>query len=189
MKKIILAALVLLALTGGYAFAQGGGYGGGYGNGQGYGMGPGMMGYGGYGNGYGMGPGMMGYGGYGNGYGMGPGMMGYGGYGNGYGMGPGMMGYGGYGNGYGMMGPGMMGYGGRYNSPRQGWNAPRGWDPQQQQKFLNDTVQLRKELNEKRFEYFEAQRNPNTSREQLISIEKQIQDLQAKLYDKARSDR
>ncbi len=188
MKKILLTALVVLALTGGYAFAQGG-YDGGYGNGYGYGNmmgGYGMMGNGGYGRGYGM----MGYGGYGNGYGMmGPGMMGYGGNGNGYGMmGPGMMGYGGYGNGY-----GRMGYG-RYNNapdnaPGYGWNAQNGWNPEKEQKFLNETVQLRKQLNDKRFDYFEAQRNPKTTRDQLIAIEKQIQDLQAKINDKAQSDR
>ena len=77
MKKTILAAAALAALTATAALAQG------------YGYGPGMMGRGyGPGSGYG-GPGMMGPGyGYGPGSGYGPGMMGpgYGGYGRGGGL-------------------------------------------------------------------------------------------------------
>jgi hypothetical protein len=126
----------------------------------GYGMGPGMMG-----GGYGMGPGMMG-----GGYGMGPGMMG-----GGYGMGPGMMG-GGYGMGPGMMGggygmgPGMMGYYGQ--SPEC-------------QKFYDDTAQLRKELHDKRFEYFETVRNPKTTMETVTNLQKEMRELQEKIYSKA----
>ncbi len=186
MKKVLVAALLILGLATGSAYAHGG-YGGGYGDG--YGCGNWM---GGYGHGYPMmGPDMMGYGGYGRGYPMmGPGMMGYGDYGHGYGMmGPGMMGYGGYGHGYGMMGPGMMGYGENYHSRGYGWNAPQGVSSEKEQKFLNDTVQLRKQLNDKRFDYFEARRNPDTTRDQLIAIEKQIQDLQDKISEKAQADR
>jgi hypothetical protein len=131
--------------------------------GQGYGMGPGMMG------GYGMGPGMMG--GYGmhpgmmGGYGMGPGMMG------GYGMGPGMMG------GYGM-GPGMMGgYG-------MGPGMMYGYQPEMQE-FFDDTVELRKKMHMKNFEYFEATRNPKTTREKLMSLQKEMQDLVLELQGKA----
>ena len=40
---------------------------------------------------------------------------------------------------------------------------------------------MRKEMNDKRFDYMEAQRNPNTSREQLAEIEKEIIDLRTKL--------
>jgi hypothetical protein len=167
---------------------------------MGYGMGPGMMGYGGPGMmGYGMGPGMMGYGGQGmmghhqmmhGGYGMGgmmmgPGMMGYGGCGNmgygGYGMmRPGMMGYGGQGmmghhqtmhGGYGM-GPGMMGYGG------QGYNA------EAYQKFMDETLELRKKMHTKKFEYSEALRNPKTTREDIIKMEKEFQELQKEMYEK-----
>ncbi len=122
-----------------------------------------------------------GYGGYGmGGYGMmGPG-YGYGGYGM---MGPGMMG-GGYGNGYACPGyGGGYGNGGGYGSA---WN--NGWNTPNNQKFLDDTVQLRKQLNDKRFEYQEALRNPNTTREQLAKIEKDMIDLQAKISDKAQQD-
>lgn len=120
------------------------------------------------------------HGGYGNG---GYGMGGYGMMGPGYGygmMGPGygMMG-GGYGNGYACPGYGNGGY-------RGGWN--NSWNNPNSQKFLDDTVQLRKQLNDKRFEYQEALRNPNTTREQLAKIEKDMIDLQAKISDKAQQD-
>jgi hypothetical protein len=92
----------------------------------------------------------------------------------GYGMGPGMMRQGmmgGRGMGPGMMGPGMMGRG--YHSQR----------PECQQ-FFDDTAGLRKELNNKRFEYFEAVRNPKTTGEALAKIEKEVRDLQEKIYAK-----
>jgi hypothetical protein len=166
-------------------------------------MGQGMMGYGGYGmmgpgmmhGGYGMGPGMMGHhqmmhGG----CGMGPGMMGYGEQGmmghhqmmhGGYGMGPGMMGYGGQGmmghhqmmhGGYGM-GPGMMGYG-------MGPGSMGGYRYEANQKFLSDTADLRKELHNKKFEYFEAVRNPDTKPDTVKNLEKEIWELQKKISDK-----
>ncbi len=118
------------------------------------------------GYGYGMGPGMMG------GYGMGPGMMG------GYGMGSGMMG-GGYGMGPGMMGgygmgPGMMG----------GYGGYHGYSPECQ-KFYDETAGLRKELHDKRFEYFEVIRNPKSTGESADKLEKEIDDLQDKIYAKA----
>lgn len=121
-------------------------------------MGPSMMGRG------MMGPGMMGHGMPGMGM-MGPGMMGmmHGG-GMGYGMGTGMM------HGMGMMGPGMMGYG----------------NVEAYQKFLNETVDLRKELHNKKFEYFEALRNPKTKTETITKLEKGIQELQSKIYEKTK---
>lgn len=79
------------------------------------------------------------------------------------GMGHGMMG------GYGM-GPGMMGWSG----------TGYGYD----QKFLDETRELRKTLNNKRFEYFEALRNPNTTPETITKLEREITDLQNKLYQK-----
>ncbi len=109
-------------------------------------------------------------------------------HGGGYGMmggGNGMMG----GSGYGMMGPGMMGgaggYDGGYGCPGAAGFGQNGWTSEKQQKFLSDTVQLRKELNDKRFEYQEAQRNPQTTREQLAALEKGMIDLRTKLADKA----
>ncbi len=112
---------------------------------------------------YGMGPGMMGRGGMMGGYGMGPGMMG-GGYG--YHMGPGMMG-----PGYGM-GPGMMGPG--YYQQNEAC-----------QKFLDESAGMRKDLHNKRYEYFEAVRNPKTTPETVAKLEKEIRELQEKVYSKA----
>jgi hypothetical protein len=131
---------------------------------MGQGMHPGMMGYGGQGMApCMMGGGMMGYGG----YGMGPGMMGH--MGN-------MMGYGGYGMGPGMMGKmggGMMGYG------------PQGYNPEAGQKFLDETRETRKKLHNRKFEYFEAMRNPEAKREDILKMEREIRDLQWELYEKA----
>jgi hypothetical protein len=140
----------------------------------GYDMGSGMMGPG-YG-GYGMGPGMMGPG-YG-GYGMGPGMMGPG-YG-GYGMGPGMMGpgYGGYGMGPGMMGPGQWGgCGGWY----QGGPGEYG---EKYNKALEETRELRRQLNVLQFDYYEALRNPNITTEKKKDMAKEIFELNEKIRQK-----
>ena len=117
------------------------------------------------GSGYHMGPGMMGQG---WGYGMGPGMMGQG---WGYGTGPGMMGQGrGYGTGPGMM-EGGRGYG--YGQSEQC------------QKFFDETSDLRKELYTKRFNYSEAIRNPKTKPETAGKLEKEIYELQEKIYKNA----
>lgn len=96
------------------------------------------------------------------GYGMGWGMMGRGG----YGMRHGMMGYGGYGMGH-MMGPGYYGH-----SPEC-------------QGFYKDSAKLRKELHDKRFEYFEALRDPKTTGETSFRLYKEIRDLEEKIYRKA----
>lgn len=130
---------------------------------------------------YAQGPGMIG-----PGYGMGPGMtcsgqqgwsycpycgqyLGQGGYGM---MGSGMM-SGGYGMGPSMMrGPGMMGPG--YYGQSEAC-----------QKFMNDTAEQRKELINKRFDYFEAIRNPNTTPEAAANLEKELRETQEKIYSKA----
>ena len=105
-------------------------------------------------------------------------------YGGGYdmmgGSGYGMMGGGGYG-----MGPGMMYGDGGYGCPGAAGYGQNGWNSENNQKFLADTVQLRKEMNDKRFEYQEALRNPKTTREQLSTLEKGMIDLRTKLADKA----
>ena len=95
--------------------------------------------------------------------------------------GRGMMG----GGGYGMMGGG---YGGNYGCngcPGAAGFGQNGWNSENQQKFLSDTVQLRKDMNDKRFEYQEALRNPKTTREQLSTLEKGMIDLRTKLDEKA----
>ena len=104
---------------------------------------------------------------------MGPWMMGPG-YGYGYGMGPGMMGPG-YGRGYGM-GPWMMGPG--YGHGRYGQS-------EECQKFLDDSAGLRKELYNKRFEYFETMRNPQSTPESVEKLAKEISELQEKIYSDA----
>ncbi|HER62420.1 MAG TPA: hypothetical protein ENO11_00375 [Desulfobacteraceae bacterium] len=121
----------------------------------GYGMGPCVMG------GYGMGPGMMG------GYGMGPGMMG------GYGMGHhGMMG------GYGM-GPGMMG--------EHGWWKDRDQfsSPEQYEKFLDETKDLRKKLHDLRFEYGEMMHDPKTTVGEMKKMQQDMYELQEQIQQKA----
>jgi len=92
-----------------------------------------------------------------------------------YAHGPGWDGYAcpGYGGGYHMMG--SSGYGGQM----MGWRG--GYD----QKFLDETADVKKELNTKRFEYFEAVRNPKTDPETVTKLEKEIGDLQGKLNEKA----
>ena len=87
----------------------------------------------------------------------------------GYGMGPGMMGRGMMG-GQGM-GTGMMGRGYQGQSPEC-------------QKFYDETAGLRKELHNKEFEYFEAARNPKTTGEALMKIEKEVREFQEKIYAK-----
>ncbi len=77
------------------------------------------------------------------------------------GMGHGMMGS--------CMGKGMMGY-----------NA------ESYQKFLDETVGLRKELHSKKFEYFEALRDSKTKPETITKLEKKIQELKTSIYEKSR---
>ena len=107
--------------------------------------------------------------------------------------GHGPRGYGGHmmGGGYGNMGPGMMGgYGNGYgNCPGASSFGQDGWNSESHQKFLEDTVGLRRELNDKGFEYAEAQRSPDTTREQLAALEKDMIDIRTKLQEKAESYR
>jgi len=163
-KKIVLITILIAGLSVAYSFAQ---------MGQGHMMGPGMMGTQGqqttgtsYDSGYYpcqmMGPGMMG------GM-MGPGMMG-----------PGMMWQMGD---YDMMGQGMMGRMGGMMGP--GGYGMKGTDPEVYQKYLNDTSELRRKLHDKKFEYFEAVRNPDIKRDTVMKLEKEILDLKWELYEKA----
>jgi len=125
--------------------------------------------------GYGMGPGMMGgYGGYG--YGMGPGMMG--GYG-GYSMGPGMMGGYGYG-----MGPGMMGNYGYGTCPNCGaYQGQQFRSNEEYSKFLDDTKEQRKKLQNLMFEYNEEMRSPNPDTEKLTKMGKEIDELRSEIFN------
>ena len=51
--------------------------------------------------------------------------------------------------------------------------------------FLDDTVALRKELHEKKFDYFEASRNPETDPAVLTKLEKELNDIQSKIREEA----
>jgi hypothetical protein len=98
----------------------------------------------------------------------------------------GMMHHGMMGGGQQMMGPGMMGgVGGYRDCPGAAASGDGQWTNESQQKFLDDTVELRKELNDTHFAYQEARRNPETTREQLVSIEKEMIDLRSQLQERA----
>lgn len=89
----------------------------------------------------------------------------------------------------GMMGmhDNMMGGQGRWN---MGCNGMMGgammslMSPGQQQEYMNQTTELRKHMMEKRFEYMEAMRNPNTTPQDLAKIEKDMLELRTKMMDK-----
>ncbi len=179
MKGVILATVLIVGLAAGQVFAQ---------MGQGHMSGTGMMGQGGQSMMDQAGQSMMGgqnqqpagqnpdSGGH---YpcqmhqGMGPGMMG--GQMGGYGMMGGHMG-GHMGQGH-MGGDGMMGTG--HNSETYQKNQD------EYNKYLDDTAGIRKNIHNKKFEYFEAVRNPNTTRTDILKIEKELHDLKWQLYEKA----
>lgn len=86
-----------------------------------------------------------------------------------------------------MMGPGMM-------TGQENWsmgcNGMMGgmmmnqMSHGQQQKFLNQTTDLRKQMMEKRFNYMEAMRNPDITPQDLAEIEKEMLELRSKMMDK-----
>ena len=89
-------------------------------------------------------------------------------------------GTGGWGGGH-MMGQGygnhMMG-----NGQMMGQMGSGG---QQDQKFLDETADLRKELHNKKFEYFEEVRSNDSKPEMISKMEKDIFDIQQKIRDKS----
>jgi hypothetical protein len=95
---------------------------------------------------------------------------GTGGWGGGHMMGPG------YGGGH-MMGPGYGHMG--------GWTGQGYETSQTDQNFFDKTADLRKELHEKRFEYFEAQRDPKTTNKALAKLEIKIYGIQENIYEKS----
>lgn len=104
-----------------------------------------------------------------------------------HGSGYGMNGYGGHmmgGGHHGMMGD--YGYRGGYGDcpGATGYNRD-GWNSETQQKFLDETAGLRKEMHNKRFEYMEMQRNPNTTQAELLELEKEVLELRDKIHEKA----
>jgi hypothetical protein len=49
------------------------------------------------------------------------------------------------------------------------------------QEFLDETVELRKELNDKRFMYHEAIRNPESTKEEITKLENDLEEIQNKI--------
>jgi mono/diheme cytochrome c family protein len=104
------------------------------------------------------------------------------------GRGHGMMGgsHGMMGGGHGMMGGGHGMMGGGYGMMGGGYGMMGGYYQSEEcQKILDETAELRKELYNKRFEYSEAYRNPKTTAETIVQLEREIYDLQKKIYAKA----
>jgi uncharacterized coiled-coil DUF342 family protein len=60
-----------------------------------------------------------------------------------------------------------------------------GWKGGYDQKFLDETVDLRRELHNKKFEYFEAARKADADPEAITSLKKEIRDLKEKIHEKA----
>lgn len=89
-------------------------------------------------------------------------------------MGPGMMD-----GDRGGMGPGMMG------GDRSGMGPGYFSQNPECQEFYNNTAKLRKELNEKRFDYFETQRNPKEDGDKAAELEKEINELREEISAKA----
>jgi hypothetical protein len=109
-------------------------------------------------------------------------------------MGQGMMGWGGCGMmGQGMMGGGMMGHhqmmhGGMGQGMMGGMMGPgmmQGYDEKDYQKYLDDTRELRRKMHGKKFEYSEALRNAETKPETMKRLQKEMWEIQKKLYDRA----
>ncbi len=98
-------------------------------------------------------------------------------------MNPGMMGYGGCDMMHGGKGQGMMGH--HQMMHGSGSSGMMGEvSSEEQQKFLSNTVDLRKQLMMKKFDYSEALRNPETKPEAFKKIEKDMWELQKKITDK-----
>ena len=105
--------------------------------------------------------------------GKGDGMMGHGCGGT---MMGGMMGQGGH-----MMGSGRhMGCGEHMMGGMPGFESE-----QEQQKFLDDTADLRREMHNKKFEISEALRSPDTDRAILLKLKKEMLEIKIKMYDRA----
>jgi len=97
-----------------------------------------------------------------------------------YGMGKGMSG------GQGMMD--SVGYDMIPKTTEKDYDDNRDWKMIQQseacQRFLDETSDLRKELLDKRFAYHEAIRDPKTDPEEVIKLEKELEELQNKISSK-----
>lgn len=98
-------------------------------------------------------------------------------------------GYGGY-----MMGPGMMGYGPGYGGNMMGY-GPYGYGnlspqdtaklEQSQQKFLNDTIDLRNSIQEKQFALNQEIQKTNPDRDNVNNLQKELSQLESQFDQKA----
>ncbi len=80
-----------------------------------------------------------------------------------------------------MSGPPMMGYG---MMQQRSSATPGGFMiPQEVQKFLDETRELRREIHNKKFDYFEASRNAEANPEELARIEKELIDLRMRMFE------
>jgi hypothetical protein len=52
-------------------------------------------------------------------------------------------------------------------------------------KYLDETVDLRRALHNKKFEISEALRNPETTRKTLLQLRKEMLEIKVKIYEKA----
>jgi hypothetical protein len=95
-----------------------------------------------------------------------------------------------YAQGNGAWGGGHMGgqgYGGHMTGQAYGGQMMGGYGSGYgtDQKYLDETTDLRKELHNKRFEYSEATRDPKTTTDTLAGLEKEIYELQAQVHKNA----
>ncbi|MBL7031657.1 MAG: hypothetical protein ISR97_00555 [Nitrospira sp.] len=72
------------------------------------------------------------------------------------------------------------GYGGHMG---QGYGKGGGPGAGVDQEFLNKTVDLRKAMHDKKFEYREAARNPETTNKELTKIEREMFDIKSKIRE------
>lgn len=56
----------------------------------------------------------------------------------------------------------------------------------EQQKFFDETRQMRKEMHDKRFELMELYRTPEADKSKIEGLEKEMTDLRTKMQEKAR---
>ncbi|SHO46728.1 hypothetical protein [Desulfopila aestuarii] len=91
----------------------------------------------------------------------------------------GMMG----GMGSGMMGPQMMDGNGYGDCPGAAWYGRDEESQKNYQEYLDKTTDLRKQMNDLRFDYMEAYRTPNADKATLLKIEQQMNDLRLKMLD------
>jgi len=95
--------------------------------------------------------------------------------------------------GTGMMGPGMMGPGmgrgmmhrGQVGCMNMMGGAVLNFSAEDQQKFMDETKDLRKKMHDMRFDYMEAMRNPDTRLGDLADMEQKMLDVRKELLNKA----